>query len=216
MDFYNLGPNWTMNWLTYITDDPTMVGTGSTIRYLPTGGFYTYNNFDTTSQRFPGVGAFDPQDDDGSYLVLTSTNPITYTRFLRDGGREIYSQSDGAMTAPRNILLSTVIDPRGNAVTLNYDSSMQTNMRLKSLTDATGRKTIFYYADQSPGSLSVRLALVEPVEPACAFDLGSILQSRQPSRGHPLLRHDRTSDIAHRRDWAEVELASTVTGSSTR
>src|SRR5262249_8990069 len=60
-------------------------------------------------------------------------------------GLEIYAQSDGSAGYPRNIFLSKVIDPQGNALTLNYDSQQ----RLTSLADAVGRQTTFTYG--APG-----------------------------------------------------------------
>lgn len=52
-----------------------------------------------------------------------------------------HRNSNGSSSYPRNILLSQVIDPQGNTLTLNYDSQL----RLTSLTDATGRQTTFTY-----------------------------------------------------------------------
>jgi YD repeat-containing protein len=60
---------------------------------------------------------------------------------IDDGTVEIFAQSNGATSYPRNVFLSQIIDPHGNAVTLNYDSQM----RLTNLTDATGRQTTFTY-----------------------------------------------------------------------
>jgi YD repeat-containing protein len=69
----------------------------------------------------------------------------TARRLKQDGSVEVYAQSDGATAFPRRVFLSQVIDPQGNAVTLNYDGTG----RLASLTDATGRHTTFSY--DSPG-----------------------------------------------------------------
>lgn len=132
--FYNLSPKWTLNWITYVTDDPTNPG-ASVSRYLSGGGAYYYTGYNSST------GQFAAQSDDGSILVLASQSPITYRRLLPDGSVEIYAQSDGSTAYPRNVFLSQIIDPQGNALTLNYDSLM----RLVSLTDATGRQTTFSY-----------------------------------------------------------------------
>jgi RHS repeat-associated protein len=132
--FYNVSPKWTLNWITYVTDDPANPG-ASVSRYLPGGGAYFYTGFAAST------GQFAAQNDDGGVLVLASTSPITYRRQLSDGSVEIYAQSNGATSFPRNVFLSQVIDPQGNTLTLNYDSMM----RLTSLTDATGRHTTFSY-----------------------------------------------------------------------
>src|SRR5262249_54203029 len=99
------------------------------------GGSFAYSGYSSTTGRFTA------QDDDGSILVRISGSPIVYQRQLGDGSIEVYSQSDGAVAFPRRILLTQIIDPQGNAVTLNYDGQR----RLTSLTDAAGRQTTFTY-----------------------------------------------------------------------
>jgi len=133
-NFFNLSAKWTFNFLSYVTDDPTNPG-GNVTRYLPGGGAYYYTGYSSS------LGTFAAQNNDGSILVLTSPTPITYQRRLGDGSVEIYAQSDGSVSYPRRIFLSQVIDPQGNALTLNYDNQL----RLTSLNDATGRQTTFTY-----------------------------------------------------------------------
>jgi YD repeat-containing protein len=133
-NFFNISPKWTLNWLSYVTDDPNNAG-ASVTRYLPGGGAYYYSGYNGTTGRFAA------QFDDGSILVRASGGPISYQRQLSNGGVEVYSQSDGSSGYPRNIFLTQVIDPQGNALTLNYDNQQ----RLSSLTDATGRQTSFTY-----------------------------------------------------------------------
>ena len=132
--FFNVSPKWTFNWLGYVTDDPTNAG-GNVSRYLSGGGAYHYTGYSSIT------GKFAAQYDDGSILVLVSQSPITYQRQLADGGTEVYAESDGSTGYPRRVFLSQVIDPQGNAATLNYDDQK----RLVSLTDATGRQTTFTY-----------------------------------------------------------------------
>jgi RHS repeat-associated protein len=132
--FFNVSPKWTLNWLSYVTDDPTNPG-ASVSRYIAGGGAYFYSGYQS------GTGQFTAQNNDGSILVLASQTPITYRRQIGDGSIEVYSQSDGSTSYPRNIFLSQIIDPRGNTLTLNYDGQE----RLTSLTDATGRQTTFTY-----------------------------------------------------------------------
>lgn len=132
--FFNVSPKWTLNWLSYVTDDPAHPG-ASVSRYIAGGGAYFYSGYQSRT------GQFAAQNDDGSILVLASTAPITYRRQMGDGSVEIYTQSNGSASYPRNIFLSQVIDPQGNTLTLNYDNQQ----RLTSLTDAAGRQTIFTY-----------------------------------------------------------------------
>ena len=133
--YYNLSPKWTLNWLTFVTDDPVNAG-ANVSRYLSGGGSYTYSGYVAATGRFVN------QTDDGSILTRVSASPIVYQRLLQDGTREIYAQSNGATAFPRTIFLSQVIDPQGNTLTLNYDSLR----RLTSVTDAVGRQTTFTYS----------------------------------------------------------------------
>jgi YD repeat-containing protein len=144
--FFNLGPRWTLNWLSYIEDDPTQPGANVT-RYLPGGGAYAYSGYSSAT------GDFTPQENDASVLQLVSTNPIVYKRFLNDGSVEVYAASNGATTYPRYVFLTQVIDPQGNAVSLTYDNQM----RLTALTDATGRQTTFTYGSSLSPLLITRI-----------------------------------------------------------
>lgn len=133
-NFYNVSPKWTLNWLSYVTDDPTNAG-ANVSRFLSGGGSFIYQGFDITTKRFAA------QDDDGSILILASQAPVEYRRLLADGSVEIYAQSDGATAFPRRIFLSQIRDPQGNAAVLNYDAQR----RLTSVTDAVGRQTTLTY-----------------------------------------------------------------------
>ncbi|MGC1302357.1 MAG: RHS repeat-associated core domain-containing protein [Caulobacteraceae bacterium] len=140
--FFNVSPKWTLNWLSYVTDDPTNPG-ASVTRYMSGGGAFYYTGYNSRT------GQFAAQDTDGSVLVLANQSMVSYQRQRQDGTVEVYAQSDGSTSYPRNVFLSKVIDPQGNAVTLNYDSQM----RLTSLVDAAGRSTNFSYA--APDALLV-------------------------------------------------------------
>jgi RHS repeat-associated protein len=133
-NFSNISPKWTLNWLSYIEDDPTVPG-ANVLRYRAGGGASIYAGY------FSTTGSFAPEETDASVLVLASKSPVAYKRFLRDGGVEVYAQSDGSPTYPRRVFLTQIIDPQGNAATLAYDS----RLRLNSLTDATGRRTTLSY-----------------------------------------------------------------------
>jgi YD repeat-containing protein len=134
LGFFNVSPKWTLNWLSYIQDNPASVGRDVT-RYVAGGGSISYGGYNTTTH------AFLAETRDAALLVRTSATPIVYQRQLSDGSTEVYAQSDGATVLPRRIFLTQIIDPAGNAVTLNYDN----RLRLTSLTDATGRSTTFAY-----------------------------------------------------------------------
>jgi RHS repeat-associated protein len=132
--WFNVSPKWTLNWLAYIQDNPNSAG-ASVMRYAGGGGSVAYTGYKATT------GAFDPETRDASVLVRTFANPIVYERRMPDGAKEVYGQSNGAATNPRRVFLTQIVDPAGNTVSLAYDSQL----RLTSLTDATGRATTFSY-----------------------------------------------------------------------
>ena len=91
-----------MNWITYVTDDPTNPG-ASVSRYLSGGGAYYYSGYNSSN------GSFATESDDNSVLVLVSEDPIIYKRLLPDGSVDIYAQSDGDTAYPRNIFSGSVV-----------------------------------------------------------------------------------------------------------
>jgi RHS repeat-associated protein len=132
--YFNISQKWSMNWLAFIVDDPTNPG-GSVQRYAAGGGVVSYSGYNSAT------GAFTPETRDASVLVRDVGSSLTYTRQLQDGSSETYSLSDGKTSYPRRLFLTEITDPQGNKVVLNYDSQL----RLTSLTDATGRQTKFSY-----------------------------------------------------------------------
>ena len=146
--YFNVGPKWTLNWLSYVQDDPTLPGATVT-RYAAGGGYSKYQGYN------PSTGAFLREIDTKSAaeLVYVASSPPAYRRSLADGGYELYTHSDGATRFPRRLFLTRIVDPAGNAVTLNYDGSA----RLLSLTDATGRVTTFNYQEPSKPFLVTRI-----------------------------------------------------------
>ncbi len=137
--YFNVSPNWTINWLRFIQDDPAHVGQ-SVMRYRADGSAWFYSGYNS--------GVFAPEESDASVLRLVSQSPITYQRSLQDGSVEVYSRSDGSTSYPRNVFLTKIIDPQGNALTLNYTTA-DGHVRLASLTDATGRNTTFAYSSSA-------------------------------------------------------------------
>lgn len=133
--YFNVSQKWTINWLSFIQDDPAVAG-ASVKRFVAGGGSIDYTGYNSTT------GVFAAERADASVLVLTLASPITYERRMSDGSVEVYAQSNGATVAPRRVFLTKIIDPAGNDLTLNYD----TQNRLATITDAIGRNTTFTYA----------------------------------------------------------------------
>ncbi|SEG15179.1 YD repeat-containing protein, partial [Nitrosospira multiformis ATCC 25196] len=137
--FFNISPKWTLNVLSWVQDTPDSPGR-SVLRYAAGGGSVDYSigySYSTAS------GAFSPERQGQAVLVrIPATGPATsYELRMPDGSKQVFAQSDGATVYPRRMFLSQIIDPSGNALTFNYDNQL----RLVSLTDATGRNTIFSY-----------------------------------------------------------------------
>jgi RHS repeat-associated protein len=124
--YSNLGPKWTFDWLSYITDNPSSPSADVTY-YIMGGGTRTFTGFDNDTQSY----AFQFYDQ----TKLTRTAPSVYDMLSRDGARKIFSQSDGSIGTSRKVFLTQVIDPAGNAVSLTYDA----DMRLVRITDAIGQ-----------------------------------------------------------------------------
>jgi len=134
-NFFNVSPKWSLNWLSWIEDDPTMPTPTGVRRFVAGGGYTDYSGYQSSTR------SFTPDPMDASVLVRASSSPIVYQRQLADGGMEVYAKSDGATSNPRRLFLSQIIDPAGNTLTFNYDS----RLRLTSITDATQRSTKFSY-----------------------------------------------------------------------
>jgi YD repeat-containing protein len=127
----SMGPNWTCNWFAWIDAIPA----SSVQVFGPGGGEETYQTYNSTTQAFTGNrrggavvqtlngGGFERQFSDGSAEVYATTTPATGNRFF----------------------LSSVRDAWGNVLQLNYGSNGG-DLRLESITDATGKVTTFQYA----------------------------------------------------------------------
>src|SRR6266498_2652979 len=130
--FSNLGPKWTFNWLSYVTDDPNDPLANAAV-YVPGGGGEKYSGFDSGSQSYLP----DPQ----SHAVLVRTSPAAYEKRFPDGSKHVFNLNDGALFYPRKIFMTQVVDAAGNPVTIGYDGSF----RVTTLTDALGQVTTLSY-----------------------------------------------------------------------
>ncbi len=145
--FANVSPNWTYNWLSYITNGPDD-NTGNVTRFAPGGGTEYYFGFTPT-----GVGGvYNPAT--GLYSFYQNSAPerssratlnwdptkVQYTRNLPDGSSEIYGKLV-ASGGTNYYLLTQTTDAQGNIVKLAYDSKG----RLTTITDAIGQVTTLSY-----------------------------------------------------------------------
>lgn len=149
-NYFNVGPKWTLNLLSYIQDDPNLPGNNVT-RYVDGGGSvdYAYESGSyISSQGLPTSGNFGPELKSHAVLKRTpSVGAVTsYELTYPDGSKQVFGKLDGATTKPRRVFLTKTVDQAGNALTYNYDSSL----RLTSMTDAAGRNTTFTYGNANP------------------------------------------------------------------
>jgi len=131
----NVGPKWTFDWLSWVSDDPTALDVEADV-YLRGGGREHFTDgvvHDTTP--YPAHWRT------RAVLAKVSSDPVRYERRLRDGGVEVFAQSDGTITSGRRVFLTDIIDPQGLSLHLTYDSSL----RLVAVTDAIGQVTTLSY-----------------------------------------------------------------------
>lgn len=133
--YSNLGYNWTFDWLSYITDDPTN-GNDAATCYLKGGGYETYTNFNATTS------AYAAQLDSHALLIRTSSS--SYERDLADGSKEIFALPDGSVVNPRKIFMTQVVDPAGNSLTFNYNTN-NGEFQLTGVIDALGQVSTLSY-----------------------------------------------------------------------
>ena len=129
----NLGPKWTHNWLSYVTDDAASGGSTNPAVYVRGGGTEVSTGFDPATQSYVA--------DRQTLAILVRTSTNTYERRFPDGTKEVFAQTDGSSSYPRRIFLSRVVDPAGNSTTLTYDGSF----RITAITDSLGRPTTLSY-----------------------------------------------------------------------
>ena len=133
LNYTNFGRQWTHNWNGCIRINKT---TAATV-VLRGGGSEDYPITPSDS----GFSYIHPK----SHSELIKVSPTRWQRLLPDGSKEVYE----ALVSPDaqglgTFWLSAVVDPVGNAATLQYDS----NYRLSTITDALGQKTTFSYSVQ--------------------------------------------------------------------
>jgi YD repeat-containing protein len=132
--YSNLGPKWTFDWMSFVTDDPSNPNATATL-YDRGGGLENYTGYNSSTQSYA------PQMESRAILVRTSSSPIQYQRHLSDGSVEVFAQPDGAASFPRHVFMTDSIDAAGNAIHFSYDSSL----RMIAVTDAIGQVTTLSY-----------------------------------------------------------------------
>ncbi|HWX20794.1 MAG TPA: RHS repeat-associated core domain-containing protein [Candidatus Binatia bacterium] len=142
----NIGNQWTYNWFSYIIDGSTFATgdalRGTVQRFVPGGGMIQHAGYNSSTGYYT-------TDRDGctlQYIAGDASTPEQYQLLCPDGSKFIYahrrsSNFDFNTSFERFVMLTAVVDPAGNTVTLTYDSQE----RLQYITDAANKTTTFYY-----------------------------------------------------------------------
>jgi RHS repeat-associated protein len=157
--YSNLGPKWTFNWLSYVTDNGPAAASASPTVYVRGGGTEVFSGFDS------GTKSYAP--DRQTLAVLVRTSGSTYEKNFPNGSKEVFSQSDGSSSYPRRIFLTSVVDATGNATTLTYDGSF----RITTITDSLGQSTSLTYG--LLGDPSKITKVTDPFERFATFEYTS-------------------------------------------
>jgi RHS repeat-associated protein len=134
-DHWNIGPQWSLDWHSYVTDNNTSVlapyeWTHVLLRGEGSESYNSYSGYTHWKSR--------------AELSKVAHDPPRYERGLPDGTVEVYAFPDRAASLPnRKVFLTEVVDPQGQTLTFTYDS----NVRLVSVTDAIGQVTTLDYDD---------------------------------------------------------------------
>ena len=130
------GPSWTHDWNGLIKDNPG--SPSADVKYhVGGGGARTFTGFN------PGTQTFVPQQLDQTSLKRTGAN--SYEMTFRNGSKKIFG-----LRQANSVLLTQVVDPAGNAVTLTWSGA-----DLVGLTDAIGQVTTLAYEHSSePGLIT--------------------------------------------------------------
>ena len=161
--YSNLGPKWTFDWLSYITDKAFSPSADVTY-YIMGGGTRTFTGFVAADDPNKGTYAFQQLDQ----TKLTRTSADTYQMLSRDGSIKIFSQPDTS----RRIFLTQIIDPHGNAVSLTYDTiplnPLEIGLRIVKITDAIGQVTTVFY-EHPTDNLKIT-KVTDPFDRSATFD----------------------------------------------
>jgi len=132
LPFSNISQEWRLNWLTYVTDDP-MNPAGDVQFAADGGGTLIFSDYNPTNQVYQNLFR------NRATLLRTGTN--SYELRYPNGSKKIFSRPDNSVGTLRKVFMTAIVDPAGNAATLDFDLAG----RILGITDALGQKTQFFY-----------------------------------------------------------------------
>lgn len=149
-DYSNLGPKWTSNWTSFITDKRDENGK---VRLYKVGGGtdeYTFTTSTVRSDRGPYSQAFLNDTGQGFILDWPNGSHDHYTKFI--GSRYHLTKrtspqgNDTLLEYDELGRLSQIIDPSGRVMSLSYGLSGDP-LKITKVTDPFGRSANFAYTD---------------------------------------------------------------------
>ncbi|QIF02262.1 RHS repeat-associated core domain-containing protein [Roseimicrobium sp. ORNL1] len=158
MTFTNFSPQWENEWCSYLEDNPGVPGANIKVN-LPGGGAETHTGYNATTLIFGKNRRWD--------TILARLTANSYERRMPDGSKMVYAHAIGTTGPARKVFLSQVVDPQGNAVTLNYDTTPGYETRLLEIVDATGLVTTLQY--QEPGEPYLVTEIEDPFGRSAQF-----------------------------------------------
>ena len=147
-DYSNLGPKWTTNWTSFITDQRA---TSQNVLLYKSGGgseAYEFASGSSTSEKGAYSQAFLTDTGSGFELVSQNGAKVTYGQLI--GGRYHVSSASDPQGNTINLeydtlgRLAVVRDPVGRAMTLSYELT-DDPLKITRVTDPFGRSADFTY-----------------------------------------------------------------------
>ncbi|MFZ1221120.1 MAG: hypothetical protein WAO00_17640, partial [Chthoniobacterales bacterium] len=152
--YSNLGPKWTFNWLSYVTDDGSSGPPANPSVYVRGGGTETFSGYNSSTHSYT--------PDRQTLAVLAWMGDGTYEKRFPDGSKEVFADRDDSVSPPR-IFLSNVVDAAGNSTTLRYDELF----RITTITDSLGQPTTLQYDGKDRWKIST---VTDPFGRAAHFE----------------------------------------------
>jgi len=134
----NFGPRWSFAFNSYVDIEGSTNPTTDARVVFGSGTFYDYE-YNQTAGTYEKKYKERPQLD---YINVASGGP-GYALTSGDGSQLVFTQPVGSPAT--RFLLKEIVDPQGNALTLEYDGSL----RLSVIRDAQNRATVISYTPQA-------------------------------------------------------------------
>jgi RHS repeat-associated protein len=156
--FWSLGPKWTCNWYSTITDYGYYAPDGLSAPYYHRGpsdpkiylqgGGMEYASNGTLVSQGPVRYQYGPAPESRARLVQNNEEGSSYTRYLPDGTVQEFDLSTPVSNVPlmpHTLFLTKEIDPQGHRTLYTYDG----DYRLVAVTDAVDQVTSLRYRDDN-------------------------------------------------------------------